>query len=114
MAPNKVTVTVYHALFRYNDIETGGRRVAQRGDTIELIADEHYERAKALGAFDPPTPVPAAAPSPEAADGFDDLNVEEAIDFLEDLTEAQREPYFEIERARGRKGVLDHFDQPTE
>ncbi len=45
---------------------------------------------------------------------YDNLKVDEAIEFIEGLPETERDSYFEAERAKGRKSVLEHFDQPTE
>lgn len=102
--------TVYHAFFRYRDPETGGRRVAFRGEKITMTKED-YEKGERFGAFTPPTPEPTATPTPESAQGYDAMKVDEAIAFLEPLSAEEREPYFEIERAQDRKGVLAHFDQ---
>lgn len=55
-----------------------------------------------------------ATPTPTEGGGYDELKVDEAIAFLENVPEAERESYFERERDKGRKGVLEHFDQSTE
>lgn len=60
------------------------------------------------------TPGARAAATLSSQKTYDDLNKDEAIAFLEGLPEDQRASYFEIERSKNRKGVLQHFDQPTE
>lgn len=45
----------------------------------------------------------------ETAGDYAAYSVDEAVAFLEGLTEEERESYFQIERDNDRKGVLKHF-----
>lgn len=109
-------VKVGAAIFRYTQPETGQRRFAYRGDEIE-VNDKDFARLKNGGGLlvesKKADVTKETAPSPNTNnDPYDEMNVTKAVAFLDTLSEEERMPYFERERAKQRKGVLSHFDQP--
>jgi hypothetical protein len=95
------------------EMETRARAAAAgvpstpEGQAAQRTADASVSPAGAVSAPTPPSGSPATNNDP-----YDEMKVPDAVGFLEDLSEEDREQYFERERAAKRKGVLLHFDQP--
>lgn len=88
-------------------LEAAGVTSTPEGHAAQRAADATVTPAGAIVA------TPPASGSPETNnDPYDEMNVTRAVAFLDALSEEEREPYFERERAAKRKGVLTHFDQP--
>lgn len=96
------------AIFPYRDPKTKGLRYARKGDTVTLTEEDYdrLERGGGLASQQQQAAVEATITS------YDQATVAEAILVLERTPEDQREQFFEHERARKRKGVLTHFEQP--
>lgn len=115
------TAKVGATLFLYKVPGTNKRRWATRGDEIEVSEEDYARLERGNGLYvekeDQPTEPEEPAEldeTPTNNDPYDEMKVADAIAFLEALPEEERDPYFDRERKDGRKGVLAHFDQPTE